>query len=93
MQTEIKKRKCLKCRQDKNEYEFQYTPSKFFPGHRSMICTNCLETMIDQSNLDEVDKICRYLDLPFDLNKWTQLYALHNDHTLTAYFNAHQEEY
>ena len=29
----------------------------------------------------------RWLDLPFDLNKWTQLYAQHQDHTLTAYFN------
>ena len=29
----------------------------------------------------------RWLDLPFDLDKWTQLYAVHKDHTLTAYFN------
>ena len=29
----------------------------------------------------------RWLDLPFDLNKWTQLYEQHKDHTLTAYFN------
>ena len=29
----------------------------------------------------------RWLDLPFDLNKWTQLYGQHQDHTLTAYFN------
>ena len=29
----------------------------------------------------------RWLDLPFDLNKWTQLYKQHQDHTLTAYFN------
>ena len=29
----------------------------------------------------------RWLDLPFDLDKWTQLYAQHKDHTLTAYFN------
>jgi hypothetical protein len=25
--------------------------------------------------------------VPFDLNKWTQLYEQHTDHTLTAYFN------
>ena len=38
----------------------------------------------------------RWLDLPFDLNKWTQLYAQHKDHTFTAYFNllydAHYED-
>jgi hypothetical protein len=35
----------------------------------------------------------RWLDLPFDLNKWTQLYAVHGDHTLTAYFNLLQDEH
>lgn len=77
----------MKCRQDKEEFNFQHTPSNFFPGHRSLICTNCLETMIDQANFGEVDRLCRYLDLPFDLNKWSQLYDIHKDHTLTAYFN------
>lgn len=43
--------------------------------------------MIDQSNLDEVDNLCRYLDVPFDIDKWTQLYSTHTDHTLSAYFN------
>lgn len=82
-----KTRHCVKCRQDKPESDFQYTPSIFFPSHRSIICTSCLETMIDQANLGEVDRLCRYLDLPFDLNKWTQLYTIHGTHTLTAYFN------
>ena len=43
--------------------------------------------MTPQDNLGEVDRLMRWLDLPFDLNKWTQLYAQHQDHTLTAYFN------
>jgi len=43
--------------------------------------------MVKQDNLGEVDRLMRYLDLPFDLNKWTQLFAVHKDHTLTAYFN------
>ena len=84
---EIKKRKCLRCKQEKPEYEYAATPSKFFPGHRSLICTSCLETLVPQDNLGEVDRLCRYLDVPFDLNKWTQLYKIHKDHTLTAYFN------
>ena len=87
MTNEQKKRRCMKCKQEKFEHEFQYTPSIFFPGHRSLICTSCLETMIDQSNLGEVDRLCRYLDVPFDLDRWTTLYKTHKDHTLTAYFN------
>lgn len=77
----------MKCKQEKPIHNFQYTPSNFFPAHRSLICTSCLETMIKQDNLGEVDRLCRYLDVPFDLNIWTQLYAIHKDHTLTAYFN------
>lgn len=87
MTEDLKVRKCIKCRQEKPFHQFQYTPSKFFPSHRSIVCTSCLETMIDQSNLGEVDRLCRYLDIPFDLDKWTQLYKVHNDHTLSAYFN------
>lgn len=87
MTQDIKTRRCMKCKLDKPETNFQYTPSKFFPSHRSLICTTCLETMVQQDNLGEVDRLCRYLDLPFDLNKWTQLYEVHKDHTLSAYFN------
>lgn len=87
MTTEKKNRTCLKCKQVKPEENFQYTPSNFFPGHRCYICTSCLETLVHQDNLGEVDRLCRWLDVPFDLNKWTQLYAIHGGHTLSAYFN------
>lgn len=87
MTNEVKMRRCLKCKQDKPQEAFQYTPSNFFPGHRSLFCTSCLETMVKPDHLGEVDRLMRWLDLPFDLNKWTQLYALHKDRTLTAYFN------
>ena len=84
---ERKTRRCLKCKQDRPLEAFQSTPSKYFPGGRSYICTPCLEIMTAQDNLGEVDRLMRWLDLPFDLNKWTQLYAQHKDHTLSAYFN------
>ena len=83
----------MKCKQEKPEFNFQHTPSIFFPGHRSLICTQCYETMIDQSNLGEVDRLCRYLDVPFDIDKWTSLYQIHKDHTLTAYFNTLLDEH
>jgi len=93
MTDEIKMRKCLKCKQEKPIHEFQYTPSNFFPSHRSQICTSCLELMVHQDNMGEVDRLCRWLDVPFDLNKWTQLYSIHKDHTLTAYFNTLLDEH
>ena len=89
----VKTRKCLRCKQEKPEYNFQYTPSKFFPGHRSQICTSCLEVMVPQDNFGEVDRLCRWLDVPFDLDKWSSLYKIHKDHTLTAYFNTLLDEH
>ena len=85
--SERKTRRCVKCKREQPNEFFQSTPSKFFPGGTCYICTPCLETMIKQDNLGEVDRLMRWLDLPFDLNKWTQLYEQHKDHTLTAYFN------
>ena len=84
---EKKTRRCIKCKRDQPNEFFQDTPSKFFPGGKCYICTPCLETIVKQDNLGEVDRLMRWLDLPFDLDKWTQLYAQHKDHTLTAYFN------
>jgi len=87
MTKDLKTRRCIKCKQEKPIYNFQYTPSKFFPAHRSLFCTSCLEAITDPTNLDEVDKVCQYLDLPFNIDKWTSLYAIHKEHTLSAYFN------
>lgn len=88
----IKTRKCFKCQQEKPEYDFARTPSPFFPRNRCHICTSCLEKLIHQDNLDEVDKLCQFLDIPFDPNKFTSLYTIHKDHTLTAYFNTLLDE-
>lgn len=82
-----KLRKCLRCKQEKPITAFAETSCRFFPGHRSLYCTSCLEATTPQDNLGEVDRVLRWLDLPFDLNKWTQLYEQHKDHTFTAYFN------
>lgn len=92
MTEEVKTRRCLKCKQEKPIHNFQYTPSKFFPGHRSIICTSCLETIVAQDSLDEVDRLCQYLNIPFNIDKWTSLYEIHKDHTLTAYFNTLLDE-
>ena len=87
MTDEVKTRRCIKCKQEKPIYNFQYTPSKFFPQHRSLICTSCLELMVPADSLGEIDRLCQHMDLPFDIDKWTSLYKIHGDHTLTAYFN------
>ena len=42
--------------------------------------------------MGEVDKLCQFLDVPFDANKFTSLYAIHGDRTLSAYFNTLLDE-
>lgn len=93
MEETKKTRRCMKCKQEKPIHEFQYTPSRFFPQHRSLICTSCLELMVPQDSLGEIDRLCQYLDLPFDIDKWTSLYKIHKEHTLSAYFNTLLDEH
>ena len=90
---DTKTRKCLKCKQDLSVVNFAATPSKFFPAHRSFICNNCLELMVKLDNLNEVDQLCRYLDVPFDIDKYTQIYSTNPEHALTAYFNLLQDDH
>lgn len=78
-------RECMRCRQAKPITNFLPTGSPFFPKGHSLICTSCLERMVPANNLDKVDALMRYLDLPFDIDRWTSLYATYKDHTLTAY--------
>ena len=83
----LKKRTCLKCKQEKLREHFARTTSPFFPGHLSIICNECLCNMVDAGNWDEVDKMLRWLDLPFEIDKWTNLYKIHGRETLIAYLN------
>lgn len=77
----------MRCRQERKLADFQQSPSDFLPQHRSYICTPCLEQMCRPEDLDSVDALMRWGDWPFNPDKWTQLYATHGEHTLTAYFN------
>lgn len=94
MTTAIKtqKRTCLKCKQEKELYKFAATTSPYFPGKHSLICTSCLEVMNAPEDFDSIDRLCRYLDIPFDLNQWTKLYEIHGSHTLTAYLEMLTDE-
>lgn len=85
-------KQCVKCRQLKPIAQFKTTNCPFLPGKRSLICTPCLETMVPPTNLDKVSALMQHLDLPFDANRWTQLYEVHGPHTLSAYFDTLDEK-
>lgn len=39
----------------------------------SSICVMCIGKHVDKNRLETVDKMCQFLDLPFDPNKWIQM--------------------
>ena len=43
--------------------------------------------MVDAQDWDAVDSMLRWLDLPFDLNKWSALWKIHGRDTLIYYLN------
>lgn len=84
----IKERTCLKCRQKKLITDFAATNSPYFPSHRCHICNACLEGATPSQDLAAVDRLMRFLDLPFNPDLWLQLEASNHAHTLTAYLTA-----
>ena len=85
--TRAKTRVCLKCKQAKEAQFFPSTSSPYFPGKHSIICTTCLEKMARADDWDAIDRLFRWLDLPFDIELWARLYKSNGEHTLTAYLN------
>lgn len=49
--------------------------------------------MTQPDNLDSIDALCRYLDVPFDINTWTRLYKTNGEHTLSAYFETLRDDH
>lgn len=42
-------------------------------NNQSVICIECMAKSIDRKDLTTIDKMCQYLDLPFDGNKWIDM--------------------
>lgn len=39
----------------------------------SYICIECIANKIDRTDLSSIDKMCQFLDLPYDANKWIEM--------------------
>ena len=39
----------------------------------SYICIECIAEKIDRKDLGSIDKMCQFLDLPYDANKWIEM--------------------
>lgn len=77
--------KCPYCKQERQTEEFVPTKSPFHPNGRSLICIECLERMVKADDLEEVDRMCRWLDIPFLIDQWTRIYKNGRERTLRIY--------
>lgn len=39
----------------------------------SYICADCIANKVDRNKLETIDKLCQFLDLPFDADKWIDM--------------------
>lgn len=76
-----KSRICPKC--GKSYIEEEFLPmggnSKFSVKGRSPICVNCMMETIDIEDLNTIDRVCQFLDVPFDANAWVDISHKYDD--------------
>lgn len=78
-------KECTKCGKFYKIDMFPQTNSRFFIGKRADMCFNCIETMIDSENYDDVNKVCQWLDYPLLMGEWMKLYKVHRSKTFRMY--------
>ena len=76
---------CKMCNETKSSLDFLRSRALWFPNGVSDICESCLESRIDSRDLNQVDKILQYLDIPFNPNEWMDMYESNGDRTLGVY--------
>lgn len=85
---EFKDLECQCCGKHKDSMNFLPTRSFMFPTGYSSICTECLGKRLEVEDSWEVmDKICQYLDMPFDIKRFEELRKTNSapNQLLTAY--------
>lgn len=83
--------KCPYCKQERQPEEFAATASPFHPKGRSYICVPCLERIVPSDDLEKVDQMCRWLDIPFLIDQWTRLQKNAKERTLRMYLRLLEE--
>lgn len=65
---------CKKCKQYYKQNMYYPSNSFFFPDGYCDICKDCLDEYLgDGRDIDKFNKVCQYLDIPFELNDWINI--------------------
>lgn len=81
-------KECECCHRELAKISFYTTKSKFFPSGLLNICKECLRDMLKKhpDDLEFADKLCQWADIPFNVDKWTELYPYNKEGTFDLYF-------
>ena len=68
-------KKCVHCGQMKDSFSFLRTKSFMYPNGYVDVCIDCLGKILEDSDFDwnTMDKICQYLDIPFEIDRFEEL--------------------
>jgi hypothetical protein len=78
---------CQYCGQKKPVSAFLKSKSKFFPCGTVDVCTDCIEEWIDAegASFNFLDKLCRWLDIPFIPDRWLSYYNVSGSVAISTY--------
>ena len=70
-----KYRVCPMCckKQELDYYLPTSNSSPYSINGKATICIECMAQYIDRNKLETIDKMCQFLDLPFDANHWVEM--------------------
>ena len=82
-------KKCVCCGQMKDSFSYLRTKSFMYPTGYVDVCIDCLGDRLEKSDFDwnVMDKICQYLDIPFELDKFEELRQTHSAANLLKAYN------
>ena len=79
---------CRKCGQYYKQDMYLPSLSWFFPDGYIDICNSCLDKYLgDCMDIDKADKLCQYMDIPFDLNSWMTIVNSNGRGSFKIYVN------
>ena len=86
---DFESKRCLCCGQLKDSFSFLRTKSFMYPSGYVDVCVDCLGDRLEKTEYDwnVMDKICQYLDIPFESSKLEELRPTHSAPELLKAYN------
>lgn len=80
-QAQLRTKRCAKCGATHTDDQFTKTRSIFYPDGLAPVCNNCINDYLREGSYswDYVDKVCRWLDIPFIVREWTRIVELNGE--------------